>query len=106
MSRSSWASLRAEQALSRLAVSYRSVCPGTSPLWPVTPGRDHCSPHLAEADAGVVRARGRRRDHHFVAVLQERALLPVRELQRLAAAPGQLQQRAALVALRAAHRAR
>ena len=52
-------------------------------------------------------APGRRGgDRDLVAVLEERAGRAVGERQRLGAAPGQLEQRAALVAVAAAHRAR
>src|SRR4051794_9315709 len=56
---------------------------------------------LAQGDPAAAGARSRVAEHDLVAVLEEGAAV----VERLGAAPRQLQERAALVALRAADRA-
>src|SRR3954454_19558919 len=57
--------------------------------------------HLAEVDAGAVRAGRAGGEGHDVAVLEEGAGAAVGEADRLATAPGQLDEGAALVPARA-----
>lgn len=57
-------------------------------------GGHHRVAAFAEADAAVPVAFAKAAQNHRVAVLEEAAGLPVRQADRLAAALGQLQQRA------------
>src|SRR6185369_17826341 len=93
---------------------------GDSPSWsvfaagePTARPRIHVPSHgagdhaadLAEPDGRTVRTRCCRRYDNRIAVLQERALGSVVELDRIASAPGQLQKRPGLAALRPGDRA-
>jgi 3-(3-hydroxy-phenyl)propionate hydroxylase len=68
-------------------------------------GREDPPGDLAEGDATAASTRRRRGDDHLVAVVQERPLLAV-DRDRLGTAPGQLQERAPLEAVRTGDRAR
>src|SRR3954452_24190242 len=70
------------------------------------PSRLDRAGHLAEIDPGAVGTRGGGGEGDDVAVLEERPRRAVGQGQRLRAAPGQLDERAALVPLRPADGAR
>src|SRR6188472_4580764 len=63
---------------------------------------DNCSARLAEADARTIVTATPTAQRDSVAVLEERARRAVGEVQRLGAAPGQLDEAAALALRRAA----
>src|SRR5689334_14392561 len=67
--------------------------------------RPHDAARLAEADAGGSLAHATGTLDHFVAILEERALLTAWQLERLLARLGQLHHRAEGVGRRAGNRA-